>query len=141
MSELNCLSKSEDDLDTSAILQNQKKREWKEHRPSSEYSKKQRRSTLHKVADLNSSDRIVATTTLVMPKDGAVTASSTIETIPGDENADLQTSLSRLRKRRKSSAEHSKSKLVHINKNEMPIDIAVCQIEHYDNFLYDLYSI
>lgn len=128
LSDLNCLSKSEDDLEISTILQqNQKsgKRQWKEHRPSSEYPKK-RRSSLHKITELNSSDRIVATTTVVMPKDGAITASSTIEAIPGDENADPQVPSQNTRKRRKSSAEHNKSKLSHINLNEVPIDIAVC---------------
>ncbi|XP_050458948.1 rac GTPase-activating protein 1-like isoform X1 [Cataglyphis hispanica] len=125
LSDLNCLSKSEDDLEISTILQNHKsgKRQWKEHRPSSEHPKK-RRSSLHKITELNSSDRIVATTTVVMPKDGAITASSTIEAIPGDENADPQVPSQNTRKRRKSSAEHNKSKLSHINLNEEPIDIA-----------------
>lgn len=125
LSDLNCLSRSEDDLETSAILQSQKKREWKEHRPSSEYAKKHRRSTSHKTVELNSSDRIVATTTVVMPKDGTITASSTIEAIPGDENKDPQISLHNSRKRRKSSSEHKKSKLSHVDANEVPIDIAV----------------
>lgn len=127
LSDLNCLSKSEDDLETSAILhQNVKsgKRQWKEHRPSSEHSKK-RRSSLHKVTELNSSDRIVATTTVVMPKDGAITASSTIEAIPGDENADPQVSSQSTRKRRKSSGERNKSKS-HIDANKILIDTAVC---------------
>ncbi|XP_025988190.1 rac GTPase-activating protein 1 [Solenopsis invicta] len=124
LSDLNCLSRSEDDLETSAILQSQKKREWKEHRPSSEYAKKHRRSTSHKTVELNSSDRIVATTTVVMPKDGTITASSTIEAIPGDENKDPQISLHNSRKRRKSSSEHKKSKLSHVDANEVPIDIA-----------------
>ncbi|XP_011874117.1 PREDICTED: rac GTPase-activating protein 1-like [Vollenhovia emeryi] len=123
LSDLNCLSRSEDDLETSNILQSQKKREWKEHRPSSEYSKKHRRSALHKTAELNSSDRIVATTTVVMPKDGTITASSTIEAVPGDENADPQIVSHNSRKRRKSSSEH-KSKLSHMDVNEMPIDTA-----------------
>lgn len=125
LSDLNCLSKSEDDLETSAILhQNLKsgKRQWKEHRPSSEHSKK-RRSSLHKVTELNSSDRIVATTTVVMPKDGAITASSTIEAIPGDENADPQISSQSTRKRRKSSGERNKSKS-HIDANKIIIDTA-----------------
>lgn len=125
LSDLNCLSRSEDDLETSNILQNQKKREWKEHRPSSEYSKKHRRSTSHKTTqELNSSDRIVATTTVVMPKDGTITASSTIEAIPGEENIDPQVPLRNSRKRRKSSTEHNKSKLLHTDVNEMPIDTA-----------------
>lgn len=134
LSDLNCLSRSEDDLETSNILQSQKKREWKEHRPSSEYSKKHRRtSSLHKTTELNSSDRIVATTTVVMPKDGAITASSTIEAIPGDENVDPQIPMHKSRKRRKSSTEHNKSKLSHMDVNEMPIDIAV----HYQ-IIYNL---
>jgi len=125
LSDLNCLSRSDDDFETSAILQNQKRREWKEHRPSSEYSKKPHRSTLHKATELNSSDKIVATTTVVMPKDGTITASSTIEAIPGDENADPQILLHNSRKRRKSSTEHNKSKLSHLDVNKMPIDTAV----------------
>ncbi|XP_011300872.1 rac GTPase-activating protein 1-like [Fopius arisanus] len=104
LSDLSCFSKSEDDLDASALLsQNHKKREWKEHRPSGEYSTKKRRSTLQKVADLNNSDRIIATTTVVMPKDGAITASSVIEAVPGDENQDPKSPLQSSRKRRKSS--------------------------------------
>lgn len=115
LSDLSCFSKSEDDLDTSiTIQQNFKKREWKEHRPSGEYVlNKKRRSTLHKSVDLNNSDRIVATTTVVMPKEGTITASSVIEAIPGDENKDPQQNLSshsNSRKRRKSSERQSKSK-------------------------------
>nr|XP_012222650.1 PREDICTED: LOW QUALITY PROTEIN: rac GTPase-activating protein 1-like [Linepithema humile] len=123
LSDLNCLSKSEDDLETSAILQKHRKREWKEHRPSGEYIPKQRRSALHKITELNSSDKIVATTTVVMPKDGTITASSTIEAVPGDENADPQM-LHNSRKRRRSSTNRNKSKLSHIEVNEMPIDTA-----------------
>ncbi|KAL0109399.1 hypothetical protein PUN28_014460 [Cardiocondyla obscurior] len=123
LSDLNCLSRSEDDIETSHILQSHKNRDWKEHRPSTEYSKKNR-NTLHKSTELNSSDKIVATTTVVMPKDGAITASSTIEAIPRDENADPQISLHNSRKRRKSSTEYNKSKLSHKDTNEIPIDIA-----------------
>lgn len=126
LSDLNCLSKTEDDIDNSAILQTRKKRELRERRPSGECSKKQRRSTIHKVAELNSSDKIVATTTVVMPKDGMITASSTIEAIPGDENADPQTPLRNSRKRRKSSTERDRSKVSHIDTNTVPIDTAVC---------------
>lgn len=120
------MSKTEDDLDISAVLQNQKKRELKERRPSGGYSTKQHHSTIHKVAELNSSDKIVATTTVVMPKDGAITASSTIEAIPGDENVDPQTPLRNSRKRRKSNIERDRSKLSHIDTNEVPMDTAVC---------------
>ncbi|XP_018300582.1 rac GTPase-activating protein 1 [Mycetomoellerius zeteki] len=124
LSDLNCLSRSDDDFETSAILQSQTRREWKEHRPSSEYSRKPCRNTLHKAVELNSSDKIVATTTVVMPKDGTITASSTIEAIPGDENADPQIHTHNSRKRRKSSTEHNKSKLSHLDVNKMPIDTA-----------------
>ncbi|XP_043269603.1 rac GTPase-activating protein 1-like [Venturia canescens] len=119
LSDLSCFSKSEDDLDTSLMLnQNHKKREWKEHRPSGEYSTKKRRSTLHKVAELNNSDKIVATTTVMMPKDGTITASSVIEAIPADENHDPQ--LHSSRKRRK-SADRSRSKVVALDSNDILI--------------------
>lgn len=112
-------------METSAFLQKHKKREWKEHRPSGEYVPKQRRSAMHKVVELNSSDKIVATTTVMMPKDGTITASSTIEAVPGDENADPQV-LHNSRKRRRSSANRSnRSKLSHVEVNDMPIDTAV----------------
>ncbi|EFN88757.1 Rac GTPase-activating protein 1 [Harpegnathos saltator] len=123
LSDLNCLSKTEDDLDTSAILQNQKKGELKEQQ-SNEYFTKQHRNTVHKVTELNSSDKIVATTTVVMPKDGTITASSTIEAIPGDENIDPQVFLRNSRKRRKSGTECERSKLSHIDTNEVLIDTA-----------------
>lgn len=107
------------------VIENQKTREWKEHRPSAEFSiPKQRRSALHKVAELNTSDKIVATTTVVVPKDGTITASSTIETVPGNDNANTQTPQRHSRKRRKSSGEHNKSKLSHVD--EPPVDTAVC---------------
>ena len=111
LSEISHFSKSEDDLDVSVILNpNQKKREWREHRPSGEYAlNKKRRSTLHKAVDLNSSDRIVATTTLVMPKDGPITASSVIEATPAEDNK--ENSRENSRKRRKSSEQGSKTKI------------------------------
>lgn len=125
LSDLSCFSKSEDDLDISAMIQqNQKKREWKEHRPSGEYSTKKRRSTVRKSAELNSSDRIVATTTVTMPKDGNITASSVIEAIPGDENVDPQGPLHNSHKRRK-SGDRGKSKLTPVDTNEIQIDTAV----------------
>ena len=125
LSDLSCFSKSEDDLDTSAILQqNNKKREWKEHRPSGEYSAKKRRSASRKDTELNSSDRIIATTTVTMPKDGNITASSVIEAIPADENLDPQTPLQTSRKRRKSE-ERRKSKNTRFDGNDIPVDIVV----------------
>ncbi|KOC65521.1 Rac GTPase-activating protein 1 [Habropoda laboriosa] len=124
LSDLSCFSKSEDDLDASIIIQqNQKKREWKEHRPSGEYSAKKRRSIAQKVAELNTSDRIVATTTVVMPKEGSITASSVIEAIPRDENTDPQGPLHSSRKRRK-SGDRSKTKLTPVNTNEIHTDTA-----------------
>ncbi|XP_031836061.1 rac GTPase activating protein tumbleweed [Nomia melanderi] len=122
LSDLSCFSKSEDDLDTSVIVQqSQKKREWKEHRPSGEYSAKKRRSTVQKVAELNSSDRIIATTTVVMPKEGPITASSVIEAMPADENADPQGPLHNSCKRHK-SGDRSKSKVTPVNKNDVQTD-------------------
>ncbi|XP_015605276.1 rac GTPase-activating protein 1 [Cephus cinctus] len=125
LSDLSCFSKSEDDLDASAIIQHsQKKREWKEHRPSGEYSAKKRRSNVQKVAELNSSDRIVATTTVVMPKDGTITASSVIEAVPSNENQDPQTQLRSARKRRKSGERHSRTKIPPLNLDDPPMDTA-----------------
>jgi len=123
LSDFNCLSKSENDIDGNSTLR--KKRDWKEHRASSEYVTKPCRGNLQKVTELNSSDRIVATTTVVMPKDGAITASSTIEAIPGDENADPQFPVCNSRKRRMSSTERNRSKLSHIDMNKMPADVIV----------------
>ncbi|KOX70636.1 Rac GTPase-activating protein 1 [Melipona quadrifasciata] len=124
LSDLSCFSKSEDDLDISAMIQqNQKKREWKEHRPSGDYSTKKRRSTVRKSTELNSSDRIIATTTVMMPKDGNITASSVIEAVPGDENVDPQGPLHNSHKRRK-SGDRSKSKFASVNTNEIQIDTA-----------------
>ena len=111
-------------MDASLILhQNQKKREWKEHRPSGEYSTKKRRSTLQKVADLNNSDRIVATTTVMMPKDGTITASSVIEAIPADENQDPQSQLQSSHKRRK-SADRNRPKITQLDSNDILISSA-----------------
>lgn len=120
LSDLSCFSKSEDDLDTSIILQqSKKKREWKEHRPSGEYSGKKRRSVI-KSTDLNSSDRIIATTTVTVPKDGNITASSIIETVPADENNDPQTPVQSSRKRRKSE-ESRRSKNARTDATDTPI--------------------
>ncbi|KAI4498287.1 hypothetical protein M0802_006773 [Mischocyttarus mexicanus] len=122
LSDFSCFSKSEDDLDTSIIIQqNQKKREWKEHRPSGEYSPKKRRSTLQKVAELNSSDKIIATTTVTVPKEGAITASSVIEAIPMNEATNPQGLTQSARKKRK-SLDHSKSKLTQIDLDEIAVD-------------------
>ncbi|XP_012252065.2 rac GTPase-activating protein 1-like [Athalia rosae] len=122
LSDMSCFSKSEDDLDTSAVIQlNQKKREWKEHRPSGEYSAKKRRSSIHKNVDLNVSDRIVTTTTVVVPKDGPITASSVIEAVPGNENTDPnQHSFHKSHK----SVDRSRPKTSHGNDNNPLINVA-----------------
>lgn len=130
LSDLSCFSKSEDDLDASVIIQqNQKKREWKEHRPSGEYSTKKRRSNQQKVAELNTSDRIIATTTVVLPKEGNITACSVIEAIPRDENTDPQGQPLHSSRKRRKSGDRSKSKLNPVDTNEILIDTAVSN--HY----------
>lgn len=54
LSDLNCLSKSEDDLDTNDILlRNQKHGEWKEYGASCENSVHKQHNTLDKVAEFN----------------------------------------------------------------------------------------
>ncbi|XP_046740490.1 rac GTPase-activating protein 1-like [Diprion similis] len=123
LSDLSCFSKSEDDLDASVMLQqNQKKREWKEHRPSGEYSAKKRRSSIQKAVDLNTSDRIVATTTVVLPKDGPITASSVIEAMPGNENQDPNTQIQTPHKHRKST-DRSRQKSSHVDAKNPLMDV------------------
>lgn len=107
---MSCYSKSEDDLDTSFILQQRhKKREWKEHRPNCDYGPKKRRSSVQKIADRNNSDRLIAKTIVSMTRNGPITASSVIETIPGNENNDPQTPLHNLRNRQKSNENKMKT--------------------------------
>lgn len=107
---MSCYSKSEDDLDTSFILQQRhKKREWKEHRPSGEYGAKKRRNAVQKIADRNISDRLIAKTVVSVSRDGPITASSVIETIPAKENNDPQTPLHNLRNRQKSNENRTKT--------------------------------
>lgn len=123
LSDLSCFSKSEDDLDNSCMIQqNQKKREWKEHRPSGEYSAKKRRSSIQKAVDLNVSDRIVATTTVVLPKDGPITASSVIEAVPGNENQDPNPQTANSYKTRK-SVDRSRPKNTHVDMNNPLMDV------------------
>lgn len=114
-------------MDTSIILQHQKKREWKEPRPSGEYVGKKRRSS-HKVAELNNSDRIVATTTVIMPKEGAITASSVIEAIPGPEaqkeNKDKE-NIQNIRKRKKADLLSNSTSKSKSDTNNVSIDIMV----------------
>lgn len=126
LSDLSCFSKSEDDLDTSVVIQqNQKKREWKEHRPSGEYSAKKRRSSMQKVVDLNISDRIVATTTVVLPKDGPITASSVIEAVPGNENQNPNTQSQSTQQKNRRSADHLRQKIPNADPNNPLIEVEV----------------
>lgn len=82
-------SRSEDDLDgdNSKCFQNIN---WKKHRPSTdgtaplEPAPKKRRSLSNKFTDVNIgvSDTVKATTTLTVAKEGPITATSVIETVP-----------------------------------------------------------
>lgn len=77
-------SKSEDDLDSSKILGG---KVWKKARPSVDLisdqpAPKKRRSSGHKVVEISTNDTVRATTTLMMPKHGPITATSVIEAVP-----------------------------------------------------------
>lgn len=81
LSDLNCLSKSEDDLDTNGVLlQNKKYREWKEY--GAENLVYTHHSTLDKVAKFNSLDR--ATIATVKAYDSAHTASAQTQVTPSE---------------------------------------------------------
>lgn len=86
LSDLNCLSKSEDDLDTDVFIQAQKNRKWKEYKLSDDYSVNEQGNTLDKVAKFNSSDG--ATTTRVKTKDDTCTVPFKINVTPNNENID-----------------------------------------------------
>ncbi|CAH0548067.1 unnamed protein product [Brassicogethes aeneus] len=74
-------SRSEDDLDnfTSGPV-------WKNHRASTggvpEPAIKKRRSSSNKFVEVNATDTVRATTTLTVPKEGPITATSVIESVP-----------------------------------------------------------
>lgn len=74
-------SRSEDDIDKS-ILENGLT--WKKHRPSTggEPAMKKRRSSSSKAVEISHSDTVRATTTVVVPKEGPITATSVIESLP-----------------------------------------------------------
>jgi len=59
LSDLNCLSKSEDDLDTDAIIKAHREKKWKVYKPS-EYSVDKQYGTLGKIAEFNSTDGVTA---------------------------------------------------------------------------------
>ncbi|EFA01222.2 rac GTPase-activating protein 1 [Tribolium castaneum] len=75
-------SQSEDDLDHSRLSGVA----WKKHRPSTgasaEPAIKKRRSSGNKVVEIGAADTVRATTTLTLNKDGPITATSIIESVP-----------------------------------------------------------
>ncbi|XP_056648608.1 rac GTPase-activating protein 1-like [Diorhabda sublineata] len=74
-------SRSEDDLDSSRVS-----KEWKRQRsdePEEPTSKKRKSST--KAVEIGNADTVRATTTLTINKDGPITATSIIESIPKSE--------------------------------------------------------
>ncbi|KAH0949669.1 hypothetical protein HN011_009958 [Eciton burchellii] len=82
LSDLNYLSKSEDDLDADAIIRAQKQIEYKEYKSSEEYFVNKQRGTLDKVAEFNSPDRL--TSARIMPKKDATLPKNLV----GKGNAD-----------------------------------------------------
>ncbi|XP_011867782.1 PREDICTED: rac GTPase-activating protein 1-like [Vollenhovia emeryi] len=57
LSDLNCLSKSEDDLDTDIIIKTGRKKQWREYKASGEHLTKRQCGTLEKIAEFNLLDR------------------------------------------------------------------------------------
>ncbi|XP_014236380.1 rac GTPase-activating protein 1-like [Trichogramma pretiosum] len=110
LSDLSHFSKSEDDLDASIILQEKHKRNWKDHRPSGEHK---RRRSIKRTAELNTSDCVVAKTRVVVPKDGPVTATTTIEAVPTDnkENSQSRNSSNNKKLRRSDGGRKSRTSL------------------------------
>lgn len=80
-----CYSKSEDDIDRSFTEYG---KTWKKHRasmePTGEPSLKKRRSSGAKVVEINPSETVRATTTVTVTKEGPITATSIIESVPMD---------------------------------------------------------
>ncbi|XP_032689751.1 rac GTPase-activating protein 1-like isoform X2 [Odontomachus brunneus] len=94
LSDLNCLSKSEDDLNTnSMLLQSQKHGDWKEHGANSKNSVYKQHNTLDKVAEFNSSDRATVT---IKSNDSTHTASFQTQITPGNEHIDFNVSDTKL---------------------------------------------
>lgn len=77
-------SKSEDGLDVSAVIRPETWKRPKNAAPVEEASspKRPRRSSGHKVVEINPTDKIIATTTLSVSKAGPITATSIIEAVP-----------------------------------------------------------
>lgn len=86
LSDLNCLSKSEDDLDTDVIIQIQKKKNCREYKLGDDYTANGQCSTLDKVAEFNSHDKV--TTARVKTNDDTHTASFKIKVTSDKENID-----------------------------------------------------
>lgn len=86
LSDLNCLSKSEDDLNTDAIIRAQKQKIWKEYKLGDNYSANEQCSTLDKVAEFNSLDG--ATTTRVKTNDDMHPVPSKIPVTSNKEDID-----------------------------------------------------
>lgn len=82
LSDFSC-SRSEDDLDETQFRKN-----FKPFRPSLDHNQgpamKKRRSGEHKVVEINHTDSVRATTTLTVAKHGPITATSVIESFPGE---------------------------------------------------------
>ncbi|GJQ77209.1 hypothetical protein Trydic_g14879 [Trypoxylus dichotomus] len=78
-------SVSEDDLDTTSAKY---AKAWKKHRSSSdnagEPAIKKRRSAENKVVEISNKETVRATTTLTVAKNGPITATSVIESVPKD---------------------------------------------------------
>ncbi|KYM76408.1 ADP-ribosylation factor 1 [Atta colombica] len=99
LSDLNCLSKSEDDLDTDIIIKVQREKKWKEYKPSGEYSMNKQCGTLNKIVEFNSPDGITAN---IKTKDSARSVPVTTQIASNKENID-----SKLSKIESSFANHS----------------------------------
>ncbi|KYN31118.1 Rac GTPase-activating protein 1 [Trachymyrmex septentrionalis] len=99
LSDLNCLSKSEDDLDTDTIIKVQREKKWKEYKPSGEYSMNKQCGTLDKIVEFNSPDRVTAK---IKVKDSARSVPVTTQIASSKENID-----SKLSKIESSSVNHS----------------------------------
>ena len=99
LSDLNCLSKSEDDLDTDIIIKVQREKKWKEYKPSGEYSMNKQCGTLNKIVEFNSPDGITAN---IKTKDSVHSVPVTTQIASNKENID-----SKLSKIESSFANHS----------------------------------
>ncbi|XP_018310146.1 uncharacterized protein [Mycetomoellerius zeteki] len=102
LSDLNCLSKSEDDLDTDTIIKVQREKKWKEYKPNGEYSMNKRCDTLDKIVEFNSSDGVTAKIKAIKAKDNAHSVPVTTQIASNKENIDSKSS-----KVQVSSANHS----------------------------------